>query len=1526
MTSFTAARVITLSLLLALPASVALSQPIASDILEIRGMALEIVNADVQANLDTPSFVQTKFGGQINDEVAELPAGLVAKGELTGPGLAVPITLQTLPGRAFQLPGLSPEGTYYLQNIRLERDGQFVQSAFPSLAVIRVSNVFKTEVKVRQLTPDELRSRGILVDSSNVDVYEYTFAVVIDGETVEIPFPVIVDPRTHEMRPVTTERGYSLPPNNGSTPPRWAPPATIVFELPPVPPNDGELPLPPPEPKDDEPVRPRPSIPAAIVIPSDFAVLHQFFAVALMVQNGGEGEVRLDSITANIRPPSPLRVAASNPPVAFGQPITITDERTGATFLVAKAQGNAEWTLEALKAGTHTFDIDVRATFLSPGQPDIPLRAIPKATIIVHDPSFNVTFSHPDTVRKDEPYSTFAFVTNMSASEQTVTVSSGLQSCQQSPSANVCLLDGSEATHELQRLFPGETRTLEYRLRPSATGSVIATAAASDGVGFSAGVQLTMGVSEGGIPLSPATLVMPYYARFLDEELIRGNMRLFGLGFSLATAPVNQRTAEFPRVIRSDVFRRAVDIARAGQRVFITDGRGTEAALANLALDLLGNGGGNDLQEWDQLRREQTAGRVAWESLARALESAVDPTDRTMRHFFDGFVEATSHRAPYFAALVHGQPGAAERPYAITVYPENSLGARQGVVDVPNEAAGGWRRSAAWGELSTLAIREANPPSGQTPAVLETGELALIGRAAPNYHVEIIAAKAGPFTLDIVWPGASGVEKYRSTIALTAVSDGETFVFEVATGNASIADGNVFGTGSVVPLAPLTLEGARQDLHLDDFGNKVSLLFNRPVSVARDSSGKPLDPATAFEGRVVYDGTDAAAFHYEGPRPVFGAALQEDGRVVNLTFDHILSSNAAYVIRRATPSSGSGFPLVDALLGEDVAFADVAPIVDNDRAAALLTGLVLGSTGEPLADAQVVLKHGPDIQFATPQVDKTDASGRYFFEYVPRDLANDYPGTYELRGVATINGASKETKLFGAVRLPRELHHVNLSFLGRGSAEGYVRYHDGTVVPGAHVVVGSTMFGGVRKTDADATGHFSVADLPVGPLTFSAQDAEGNVAYAANELKSGGQTLTQDLSIYRQPFPGVGIVRGVVLRSDTDAPVAGAQVGVYSQGYPVQGGTTDSLGRFELTGVPAGLVTVLAADWSVSREAASEERDLAADSVQELVLRLAVPGATTRLVRIHGQVVREDAVDPTKSEPVANALVKIEGTLTVTADENGNYVYESMPSTVSGRKISAWDPVTSRTGSAQLDLSGTATDYHVPILIKAGNYGTGTVRVLLLDAGGRPVTAPYFVLEPDYPSSRFTPRGNGVYELYNVPAGRAVPFAAVPVASGPSDEREPDTRPFGDQYASGSALVAFAGHVASATLKLPGQGSVRVGYAPPSEPNQPLATGPVTISYRVWSPEREEFTFRFRDLNTTDSGTGYATYAKVPALKSVGVEAYHPILGYASEQTRLSFDGDVRTVTLEAAKLSTIHGFVYAHDGVTPVASANVRL
>ncbi|HEV8661233.1 MAG TPA: hypothetical protein VGS96_21725, partial [Thermoanaerobaculia bacterium] len=613
-----------------------LGAEIVSGSLQIQGTALEVDTPAVTTGIDIPTTIQTKFGGRMNDAAPSVD-GLVAAADLTGPGIDRPIQLTTAPGYKFQIPGFSREGIYYLQNIRLMRGNDFVAPATPSAAAITVANVLQTAVKVHQLTSEEMRSRGIVVDGRNFNVYEYSFTFLVDGQSIEVPFPVVVDRRTHEVTPIGKEKPFSLPPTKQVQPPRWSPPDVIPFELPPDPDDTGDQNV-AKDPLDKEKKSKRPSIPAAIVIPNSLAVLHQFFAVILTVSNGAPSgsTARVDDIRATVKIPTALRTAKTNPSVAFGQAVPIVDPTTGVTFLVAQAKGQAEWDLEGLSPGTHTVEIEVRATLREVGQEDVPLKATPRASVVVHDPRFNITFSHPDVVRKGIDYSTFSFITNMSGAPQTVRVANGVPSCDQAAGANVCRVGGAE-TDEMT-IASGEMKMVEYKLRSGITGHVFATAGTIDDPdNISASVQLHMGVSETGIPLSPTTLVMPYYAQFVSPALVDANLQLLGLGYSLATAPVNQITAKFPRVIKSDVFYRAVDIARAGQRIFISDNApdAKRDALGHLALDLLGNG--VELREWDDLRRSEKSGRVAGASVIAELNAAGMAGRASIGEFVDLF-------------------------------------------------------------------------------------------------------------------------------------------------------------------------------------------------------------------------------------------------------------------------------------------------------------------------------------------------------------------------------------------------------------------------------------------------------------------------------------------------------------------------------------------------------------------------------------------------------------------------------------------------------------------------------------------------------------------------------------------------------------------------------------------------------------------------------------------------------------------------------------------------------------------------
>ena len=1479
------------TLFLAATAAMPALANITSTSLRIQGAGLRVVTESVTTGVDLPVTVQTEFGGKSNEEAVSID-GVVAVGELTGPGIETPIQLTTAPGYRFQIPGLSQTGVYYLQNVRLMKGTDFLQYASPATAVITVADLLQTKVTVKQLSPDEIRARGITIDSRNFDVFEYSFTFIIDGQEVQIPFPVAIDPHTHEVMPIVKETPYTIPSSKLVEPPRWSPPDIIATEFV----EEGELPEPGQDPQEREQGGARPSIPAAIVIPNNIAVLHQFFAVQMMVTNGAPAgsAARLEDIKATIKIPTALRTVKTEPTVSFGAPVPIVEPTTGVTFLVAQSRGEAEWTLEGLQPGTHRIDFDLRATLKQEGQIDIPMRATPSAAVVVHDPRFNINFSHPDTVRKGIEYSTYAFITNMSGTEQSVTVSNGVESCDENPAANVCRLSG-EIT-DLITIPANDMRVIEYRLRPGVTGHVFATAGSlSSTDNLSASVSLFMGVSETGIPLSPATLLMPYYAQFVDQGIVDANLQLFGLGYSLATAPLNQMTAKFPRVIKTDVFQRAVDVSRAGQRIFITDSNPASKrdAIANLSLDLLGNGG-YELREWDALRRQEKSGRLAGASVMRELEKTALVDGATMTSFVDAFASATAHRGPFLFALAHGA-ASGDRPYAISVTGATST--RR--ADVPNEAASGWVRDIAFSDISRFS------------GAGENGELALVGRWTENFDVRVTPAADGAFALDLLYPDTGEGHVLRAHFDINGHKD-ETLTITVTRGASSLSagfpNGGIASVGAIseVGAAPLRIEGARQDLHLDEAGHKVSLLYNRPVAVA---DGVVL--RERYQGAIDFDRDGVT---YRGARPIFAAALQEDARTVNLTFDHALHQNATYTLESSS--------LTDPVTSQPVTFPDKANIkIDNDVPAGVLYGKVLKGDNSAIAGAEVTLRQYKPSDTrdpsAPPQYDLSGSDGAFLFEFVRRQTDAGWSGAYRLEGTAP---DGKHTTVEGSVRLPGKVHFVNLQFLGRGAAEGVVTYNDGTIVPEAKIVIGSTMFDQFRSTTADANGRYRIDDLPVGPLTFSASDADGNVTFAAAEIATPGQLVTQNLSIYRKPFPGTGRVYGVVTRSDTKAVVAGVHVAVYSQGYGLVDGYTDAQGRFDFGKVPSGFVTLLAAEWSVSREAVSLDFDLHPDEVKSVAFELSVKPTEAR-ASLRGEVWRENILQPGVYERVSGALVKIEGYRIVTADDQGVFTYDDIPLSFAGRNITAYDPATQRVKNATVPTLTEAGPNTMSIFINAFDRGSGTVRVRVLNAAGAPVSG-YRVIVPGYPPDVLGAVAGqpGVYELKDVPVGVTSEIWAVPNGSRPDTGTDP--RPYGDQYASGKAKVVFNGHIAALTLRLPGQGVVRVKTR-----GQFDVISPVDLTYSVWN-EQEQGTVpeTLRESTEKNGEADYAVFTGIPALQNYTATSQNPAYGYASVSSSLVYDGDFNDHILQLNTLSIVRGTVYAIDGVTPVAGASVRI
>ena len=96
-------------------------------------------------------------------------------------------------------------------------------------------------------------------------------------------------------------------------------------------------------------------IPGVILFPTNISLLHQFFSVVLMAQNGAPGgdPLTIRDLTAKVTLPPGLRQAKTAPPTALGVPIPVRvpgpDGILGTaddlTFLVAQATGQAAFQL-----------------------------------------------------------------------------------------------------------------------------------------------------------------------------------------------------------------------------------------------------------------------------------------------------------------------------------------------------------------------------------------------------------------------------------------------------------------------------------------------------------------------------------------------------------------------------------------------------------------------------------------------------------------------------------------------------------------------------------------------------------------------------------------------------------------------------------------------------------------------------------------------------------------------------------------------------------------------------------------------------------------------------------------------------------------------------------------------------------------------------------------------------------------------------------------------------------------------------
>src|SRR5262249_51347953 len=117
----------------------------------------------------------------------------VVKATLRGPALAAPLELTVQPNSPFNIPPLAVAGVYTLDDIRLVSNDQVLLRGNPESARITViDKLLVTQVQARPLTAEEILKRGLVVDKSSYQAFNFTAAFAVQDSQITINFPVVL--------------------------------------------------------------------------------------------------------------------------------------------------------------------------------------------------------------------------------------------------------------------------------------------------------------------------------------------------------------------------------------------------------------------------------------------------------------------------------------------------------------------------------------------------------------------------------------------------------------------------------------------------------------------------------------------------------------------------------------------------------------------------------------------------------------------------------------------------------------------------------------------------------------------------------------------------------------------------------------------------------------------------------------------------------------------------------------------------------------------------------------------------------------------------------------------------------------------------------------------------------------------------------------------------------------------------------------------------------------------------------------
>ncbi len=1331
------------------------------------GRRLRVTPTELSVPKNLPGSLRvelTDAQGRALDGTSAIAADTYVEATLRGPGLAQPVRVLGLVGEPLSLPPLPIEGDHRLEDLRLvdRATRDIITYATPRDVDVHVfSEVLVSTVESRPLGVDELRERGVTLDADAFSAVEFQATFVLASRPYEVRFPVVtpyfrspvdlVPQAELDARFAEAERTNAELMRTVDWPPELDVPGLDLYAEP--------INLAVADPQ--EPPSSTAYLPSLLVIPGRIGYLDKFFSVQLFTANAAPARSGLSvhSVSATLQLPSSGAIVPAR--FATGPQATTLPVRTlGADGLPGTADdgprlepgqtAQAEFVVQGRRAGLHTFDIALSATLDGLAAGELPLRGRAQASVLVRNPRFSVVFSHPSTVRNQEPYQVAITVFNTSEAPVDL-VSVALPSASLSGAR---LAPGQPGTVTLGTIGPGESAIAPFSLIAERTGFVAMSNLAGED-GLTGRFDFTLGIDERGVPLASQTIIYPEAIAALPPTVRAAADRVLGQALSNATAAVLPPGVR--RIAESTVRTRVLELTEAARRVELGDC--PARAYADLLLDW--HGGRERSLGFDQILRETGAGAQLAQAIADASDAAacaprLDPSGLDVagpdllargeswavvavagggvdaRLEVDGLatpgtrraadlVESRAYRAASGAWVVARRPLERGAPLELTVdVPPFTAAQVRLTLSAADGRAHTWRFDPPLSSGRTCHRARLVPPLG----VRADSGAALDALAPPDFVpdpgcVGQSAAPAAAASLRPVTP-----EPPRLVVARQELST------HVGRPQRLCASGPTYGP----------LDAQRRYMN---YGTTLTLLYTHPLAP---------NAFDAFDALALDDGTRAT-----------GVALQRGARIAIANFERGIPgpgvAGAADRVVRHAPS------VVDAF--DRAVTASTRPIERAATAGARVEGRVLGVDAQPVEGVPVTLTmidraSGPpceEIEVPVSQV-FTDAAGRFTFPFVLGDIdyqlsATDTRGlspdavalmlgasptgvldpqrlralasdpqaaaalaaTFGENGVALAESTDRAALRDGvrANRYGTTIQNV-LRFRGRGAIFGRVLAPDGRT-PVARAAVNLFPDPSSREQPVgvltDGDGRFSFAGAPLGTFTLRVETSAGDFAVASGRLSTPGERREVELVVGAERVR-YGRVAGRVV--DTDgAPVPAARV-VVLEG-PLAPGiiaetTADTSGEFVLPRVAASRAPnaprVLAAITADGLRATARVDVVVTEGVEAYRVLTLRATATVR-----GRVLRADGVTPAAGALVAG------GPTIVEADLAGRFTLTGVPvgerTFVAALRSPTGGPTRVATSPRVTVLPG---DTNVIELILSA---AGVVRGVVVDDTGAPV-------------------------------------------------------------------------------------------------------------------------------------------------------------------------------------------------------------